>query len=161
MKVENDRTEGLSCQNAIQLLKDLGESKKALAEAFNITVEELYSLAQIGFNYLQSGNYENAEVIFEGLATLSPHDPYFRWILGSIYFHKGKLKEAIDEYSIAIEKCKGDPNILANRGEALYLLGKYKEAVADFEKALSINKKLEENRKIYIMNLLEIARGRQ
>jgi len=161
MKVEEGKTKALICRNAIQFLKDLGENKKSLAEALEITVEELYSLAQIGFNYLQSGNYENAEVIFEGLTALSPEDPYFRWILGSIYFHKGMLKEAIDEYNIAIEKCKDDPNILANRGEAFYLLGNYKEAISDFEKAISIDKKIEENRKIYIMNLLEIARGRQ
>ncbi|OGF65098.1 MAG: hypothetical protein A2Y62_10485 [Candidatus Fischerbacteria bacterium RBG_13_37_8] len=145
-------------QSALRLLEDIAEGKRTFAEVFGISIEEMYSVAQAGFNLLVSGNRDEAEIIFEGLVTINPRDPYFRTILGSIYLKKGYFEQAIAEYSMALETCSQDTETIANRGEARFLSGHFSEALHDLENALNNHSALDTKRKEYLEKLLLQAR---
>jgi tetratricopeptide (TPR) repeat protein len=62
---------------------------------------------------------------------------------GTLYFNRGnelykqkRYKEAVEEYTKAIEINKNDTDALNNRGIAYYQIGKYIEAINDFNKVI-------------------------
>ena len=57
---------------------------------------------------------------------------------GNAFFCEGKWAEAVKEYSAAIEQDK-NPTYYQNRARAQVKLGKHREALEDFERALSLD----------------------
>jgi len=163
MKQQNENKKQVQegCSQALKFLEKLAEGKITFAEVLTISMEEMYSVAQIGYGYLENGKLDDALTIFEGLMALNPYDPYFRTILGSIYLKKGNLDQAIAEYSFALESCKDDAETMANRGEAYFLAGEYQKALHDFESALARSEKIDEIRKQYLSSLVQAAKEKQ
>lgn len=112
--------------------------KLTLGELFGLTVQEAYGIAQFGYNYMQQGKYGLAEAIFKGLITMIPNDGYFHTCLGALYQRNRRNKEAIEEYTAALQCDPQDWNALVNRGELNLMQGKLSEAIKDFEMVVQI-----------------------
>ncbi len=109
---------------------DILESVKAfllgdltLAQLEGVTADQLYSMADIGYDYLMEGRTEVARRIFEGLNGYNPMDPYFHSVLGSIYQRTGDHDRAILHYESAVQLYPHEIIWWTNLGETLLVKG--------------------------------------
>ncbi|MEZ4647957.1 MAG: tetratricopeptide repeat protein [Candidatus Eisenbacteria bacterium] len=103
---------------------DIEEAVKAfilgditLAQLEGISAEEIYAVADMGYDLFEEGKIEEAKKIFEGLYTYNPMDPYFRTVLGSIYQRQSSFEEAAHHYTAAVELYPEDVTAWTNLGE--------------------------------------------
>jgi hypothetical protein len=75
--------------------------------------------------------------LLEEAARLAPRDPDVRTERGVYFLEHGDPQRAIEEFQTALEEGAEEPQAMANRGAALYMLGRIGEAVRDFEAALA------------------------
>lgn len=66
---------------------------------------------------------------------------------GNALFKSQNYSAAADYYTRGIEINSTEPVLYANRGTCLKLLGKYKEALNDYKKAVQLNPKNTKNMK--------------
>jgi len=106
--------------------EDIEESVKAfllgditLAQLEGYTAEDMYSIADLGYDLLEEGQLEEAQKIFEGLSVYNPFDPYFRGMLGTVYQRQGKLDDAMHQYECAVDLNPEDTTSWANAGEVM------------------------------------------
>jgi Flp pilus assembly protein TadD len=82
--------------------------------------------------------YETEQVrLLEEAARLAPRDPDVRTERGVYFLQRGDPQRALDEFQTALDEGAEEPQAMANRGAALYMLGRIGEAVRDFESALA------------------------
>ncbi|MBI2373502.1 MAG: hypothetical protein HYV07_05830 [Deltaproteobacteria bacterium] len=112
--------------------------KRALGDLFGITIQEAYSIAKFGHNYLEGGKFAEAEAIFKGLVTLIPRDAYFHTCLGATYQRWGRKQDAVEEYTAAILIEPGDLDALVNRGEIRLLAGQIADGLEDLQSAIAV-----------------------
>ena len=93
------------------------------------------------FGQLDRGEEETAIAAFTEWITLEPKAPWVWLARGFAYWQLGKLEAALDDFNAAV-RLEGPAlsNSLAARGGLLHALGRPKEAMADFGKALKSNK---------------------
>ncbi|PIO62220.1 tetratricopeptide repeat protein [Teladorsagia circumcincta] len=58
---------------------------------------------------------------------------------GVLFAESGHVHKAIDKFNEAIEKCPVNPSAFNNRAQALRLIGKPEEALADLNQAISLS----------------------
>jgi Flp pilus assembly protein TadD len=81
--------------------------------------------------------YEGEQLgLLEEAARLAPQDPDATTELGVYLLQHGHPGRALEQFQRVIELETATPQALANRGAALYLLGRVDEAARDFEAAL-------------------------
>ena len=114
------------------------------ADLSQYTPERILQIAEIGYSKFNVGHYDSAQKLFRGLVVLEPQNYYFHQMLGAIYQRKNMLPEAFREYSLAIQQNPNDTASITNRGEVLFKLSFFDEALADFEKAISLDAKNED-----------------
>lgn len=110
-----------------------------IAALENISKEKLYGMADVGYRLLAQGKLEDAKKIFSGLAVMDPYDSYFQIVLGSIFQRSNDLARAEQHYTRALEIDVSLITAYANRGETRVGLGKMKEAIEDFSKAIVLD----------------------
>lgn len=98
-------------------------------------------LVKEGIQYHDSGNYDKAIKTYEKALKMEPKSTLVNYEISMSYFAKGDYKEAIN-YSDAVLNQKKEYMLEAyvNKGSALDLLGKTKEAIKLFEKAIKETK---------------------
>lgn len=115
----------------------MGEA--TLGQLYGITMEEAYSIAEIGYNFLEHGKYRQAQSIFEGLVLCNPLDGYFHTLLAAVYQKLDLLDAAIKEYTLALALDPTDIQAWVNRGEVLMQKGEFEFAAIDFKKAIELD----------------------
>lgn len=115
-----------------------------LADLYELTHEELYGLAAQGRHLYESGKFEAAQQIFEGLTTLAPNEASFHTGLGSVYQRGGELERACEEYDRALALNERDLAALCNRAEVLLQQGKIEEAARDLQRIAELDPKGEQ-----------------
>ncbi len=136
--------EGAKADRTAELIKRAEaflDGKATVAELMGLTMEQVYSLAHVGHNLLQEGNFDDALKVCRALVSINPKDPYLHLLLGSALQQSGKKDDAIKSYTAAIE---GDPGLVeayANRGEIYVEKGEIKRAIADLQKAAELDPK--------------------
>ena len=108
------------------------------AQVQGLSMQQVYSIAEIGYKLFMQGKYNDARTIFEGLIVLNPYDGYFYSVLGSIFAKQGKNEEALQNYTAAVHLSPFDIPSLINKAELLLKLGKFEEAFADLKKAIEV-----------------------
>lgn len=106
------------------------------SELFGFNREELYMIAQRGYDLLQEGKLERARAVYEGLVFMDPYDPYFYTVLGSVQQKQEAFDDAVACYSMGIQLQPWNINALANRGEILFNQGRLSDALSDFQRVL-------------------------
>ena len=111
---ENDTCTTEDIEEAIKgfILGDL-----TLAQLEGISAEDIYAVADMGYDLFEEGKIEEAKKIFEGLYTYNPMDPYFHAVLGSIYQRQSNFAEAASHYATAVELYPEDVTAWTNLGE--------------------------------------------
>lgn len=107
------------------------------SDMMGLTREELYMIAQRGYELIQEGKLEQAREVFDGLVYLDPYDPYFYTVLGSICQKQESFEKAVQCYDVGIRLQAWNVNALANRGEILLNQGKLTEALTDLQAVIT------------------------
>ncbi len=119
------------------------DGKIGWADVFHFTPEQVFQIAELGYNHFKLGRYQDAERFFKVLTILDWENFYYHSMLGSILQRQKRDGEAIVEYSQAIESNPNDLVSLTNRGEIFMKHGWLKDAERDFEKAIALDPKHE------------------
>jgi len=93
------------------------EGDLTLAQLEGFSAEDLYQVADMGYDLLSEGRLEDAKKIFEGLYCYNPFDAYFHTALGSIYHRMDELDSAYEHYLSAVELYDEDVQTWTNLGE--------------------------------------------
>lgn len=88
-----------------------------LAQEFGFTADQAEAITSKAFDLLESGEFDGAAVIFEGLLVLNPLDAGVHAALGTVRHEQGKLGDAEAAYSEALRLDAKTPLALVNRGE--------------------------------------------
>ena len=115
----------------------MGEA--TLGQLYGITIEEAYSVAELGYTLMEQGRLKEAQTVFQGLVISNPYDAYFHTALGSIYQKQGIIDGAIEEYSISLGLDPSTVEAFVNRGELLMQTGYFELAANDFKAALELD----------------------
>lgn len=110
-----------------------------LGQLYGITIEEAYSIAEMGYTMMEQGRLKDAQTVFQGLVISNPYDGYFHAVLGSIYQKLGMVDGAIEEYTLALGLDPGNVEAYVNRGELLISKGNFVDAAADFNRAIDLD----------------------
>ncbi len=148
-------------QRGAKKMVDFAQGKIGWADLMNFTPENLFNMAELGFNQFKIGKYEDAERIFKMLTILDWNNSYFHSVMGSILQKQKRYGEAMAEYSQALELDPNDTASLTNRGEILLMHGLFDEAEADLKKSLALGESGEDgfsNRAEMLLKKMEVAR---
>lgn len=138
-----------------QKIQDFLEGKVGWAEVFQFQPEQVYQMAEMGYNHFKAGRYQDAERFFKVLTVLDWENYYYHSMMGSILQNQDRDGEAIIEYSQAIESNPEDIVSHANRGEIFMRHGWVQDAARDFEKAVTLDPKGENEWALRARVLLE------
>lgn len=115
----------------------MGEA--TLGQLYGISIEEAYSVAELGYTLMEQGRLKEAQTVFQGLIISNPYDAYFHTALGSIYQKLGIVDGAIEEYSISLGLDPAIVEAYVNRGELLIQVGYFEQAAKDFKAAIDLD----------------------
>ena len=115
----------------------MGEA--TLGQLYGMTIEEAYSVAEMGYTFLEQGRVKDAQTVFQGLVISNPYDAYFHTVLGSIYHKLDMIDGALEEYSIAIALDPENAEAYANRGELCMMKGNFEQAAVDFKNSIQLD----------------------
>lgn len=110
-----------------------------LGQLYGITIEEAYSIAEMGYTMMEQGRLKDAQTVFQGLVISNPYDGYFHAVLGSIYQKLGMVDGAIEEYTLSLGLDPANVEAYVNRGELLISKGDFLDAAADFKRAIELD----------------------
>jgi tetratricopeptide (TPR) repeat protein len=94
--------------------------------------------AKRGFYFSRRGRYDDALADFRKGGELVPTDGGFPFGEGEVYGKLGQHEKAAERYTEAIRRNSGVTSYYRERGSAYNHLGKFKEAKADYDKALAL-----------------------
>ncbi|MEK7364984.1 MAG: tetratricopeptide repeat protein, partial [candidate division NC10 bacterium] len=102
----------------------------------------------VGYMYAEKGiNLDEAVVLIKKALEIEPDNGYFIDSLGWAFYQQGRYPEALRELKRAVERAKEDPVIFDHLGDAYMKNGFVDDAVAAWEKSLSLDPKNEEVKK--------------
>jgi tetratricopeptide (TPR) repeat protein len=110
-----------------------------LAEFAGLRREELYQIAQVGYQLLNGGRLEEARTVYRGLVAADPFDSVFRCHLAAAHLRLGDAEEAVSEFDAALRLNVANVDALSGRGEAQLNRGRIAEAVTDLAHALRLD----------------------
>jgi len=127
-----------------QALFNVGKYKKAIQELKR--TKELdnyyprinYFMAQYNFRY---NNYNEAKIFIEKYRKIMPLDYDAIWLAGYIYKEKKEYDNAVNVFDIGIKNGQQRAGFYIGKGESLYNLKRYGEAVVSFTMALDLKPK--------------------
>jgi tetratricopeptide (TPR) repeat protein len=115
------------------------KGEMSLQELHGITGPEMMEMAITGFTMYEQGQYNQAKVIFEGLAALDPKEAYYQTALGAVHLAEGKLDEAIAVLDRSVKLDPRDLSGYVNRGEAYLRKGELVKAALDFKEGIKLD----------------------
>lgn len=110
-----------------------------LQELNGISGPEMLEMAVIGFTMYEQGRYEEARIVFQGLANLDENEGYYRTALGAVYLAQEELESALTCFDEAIRLNDKELASYVNRGEVYLRQGKIVEAAHDFKRAVDLD----------------------
>lgn len=116
---EDLEEEACSVEDLEESIKGFLEGDLTLAQLEGLTAEDLYAIADIGYDLMEEGKLEDAQKIFEGLYVYNPFDAYFHAALGSVYHRQGQLEEALNHYESAVQLYPEDIHSWTNAAEVM------------------------------------------
>lgn len=107
-----------------------------IAGALGVSREQLYAIANRGYQLLSSGRLTEARQIYEGLVAADPFDSVFHCHLGAVLWRAGEMERAFEEFDAAIRFNLANVDARAARGELYLQRGELKKGVEDLRAAL-------------------------
>lgn len=119
-----------------EIREKLATGQITIAEAVGVSRKQLYTIAQRGYQLMNSGRLEEARQIYAGLVAADPYDSVFHCHLGAVLWRLGDVGQAFEEYSASIRLNIANVDALAARGELYLLKGEVKKGIEDLRGAL-------------------------
>ena len=111
-------------------------ARDSALKAAEINPSDPESLRSLGWSYLATRNYAEAERFLERSHAMSPHDGDVAMSWATALTYLGRPEQAADLAQRTMQKTPGHPDYyLFDLGEALFFAGRDEEAVAFFERA--------------------------
>lgn len=129
-----------------------------IAEAMGMSKQQLYAIAQRGFQLLNSGKLEEARQIYAGLVAADPFDSVFHCHLGAVLWRLGEIEKACEEYDASLRFNIANIDALAGRGELYLLSGEIEKAIELMRKAVELDPKGERQSSVRARSLLQSLR---
>jgi tetratricopeptide (TPR) repeat protein len=98
--------------------------------------EAYYGLISL---YLLRRNYGAAFQLLERAEEKCADDPYFYVVAGSVYFNMGDYETSYDYDNEALQRGEETATVYSGRGAALSWLGRDEEALADYNRAITLD----------------------
>lgn len=139
LKADCDRMLPADRERIELMVEKFLSGEMSLAEFECYPPELMYEMAKMGQALIDLNRFDDAKIIFEGLAILDHKNYYYRGVLGSIAQRQKDYVTAIAEYSMALLLKADDVPSYTNRGECLMKVGLLDDAVSDFEHAMQLS----------------------
>lgn len=120
------------------MLGDLSNAEKELAEAMRLRPENGLPRFYLGQVYSLAGKYDDATLQYQKAKELEP-GLMIEIAMGDNYLKAGKIDQAIEALRIAVMRSPNDDRAHYLLGLALSKKGRYEEAIAQYNEAISIN----------------------
>ena len=120
------------------LVQKWADEKATLKDVRGYTDQELYAIARTAYVFFYQGRLDDARVLFQGLAAVNPHDPYFAGALAVVEFAAGNSEAALAAWNVAIRLAPNDPSAWVGRAEVRISAGDEAQAAEDLRRARSI-----------------------
>ncbi len=131
--------------SAAFLLTCLGKSQEALKLIEPILQKQPDNptiLNFVGYTYAELGiKLDKAEQLIKKALKYRPNDGYILDSLAWVYYRKGQYQEALKIIEQALKQVSDDPIIYEHKGDILKALGRDKEALRAYRKALTYGPK--------------------
>ena len=114
-----------------------------LAETIGFTWSDAMTISEMAFDLVEAGNLDSAITLFHGLLALNPKHAAIQAALGAVYEKQGRLVEAEQAYSEAIEQNPETVLARVNRG-ALRLRRGDRSGMDDLQVAAGIESAVKE-----------------
>ncbi len=124
----------------LAIFQDFLDHKVSIAELRGISRQKLFRLAEAGHTKFRYGRVEEAERIFEALLILDNRNAYFHSVMGAIHQKKGRIVQAIIEYSKGLQINPKDVSSFVNRGEIFLRNKDFKRAAEDLRSAILLDR---------------------
>ena len=109
------------------------------AQFLGLTRQVLYQMADVAYELLNSGKFDRAKEIYEGLVAADPNDSVFHCHLAAVHHRLGELDQALDQYSKALKFNRANIDALAGRGEIYLVRGELKRGIDDLAAAMALD----------------------
>ena len=127
----------------------LGRFEQALADfdrAIELDKKNTWAITRRGIVFFQIGKYDQALADFDCAIELGEHNCWVYEMRGQVLTELGHNKDAVLSFTRAIRASaqqtpKGCWACIASRGETYRLMGKYKQALVDFDRAIGLDEK--------------------
>src|SRR5215213_10758575 len=136
MKENPNNKKPATARRSEEAREKLATGQMTLAEFVGLSRDEMYKIAQQGFQLMNRGKLEEARQIYAGLVAADPYDSVFHCHLGAVLFRMGELDKAFEEFDAAIRLNIANVDALAARGELYLLKGEVKKGIEDLRAAL-------------------------
>jgi tetratricopeptide (TPR) repeat protein len=124
------------------------------AEFIGLMPNQLYRIARVGYQLLNSGKLEEAKKVYQGLVAADPYNSVFHCHLAAVHHRLGESLEALAEYTEALRFNLANSEALAGRGEIYLNQGRFEEGIKDLTEALKLDPQGERATTIRVRSLL-------
>jgi tetratricopeptide (TPR) repeat protein len=117
---------------------DYVEAARLGADAIAKLPNDREVVVYLAYDLYYLGKYEDALALTEKYQSILPNDKDLPFIAGNVHAHKGDLNDALNDFTLALQR---DPKMAAGYANRGYVLNDMKEAakaVPDFQAALQI-----------------------
>lgn len=117
--------------------KSFPQAESDLSAAISLSPDDYTLYIRRGYFYLERDRFDDALADFEAGSRISPKESFFIYGKGRVYSARREFDKAIESYTKAMELAPGVALHHLYRAEANLRLGRYKEALADYDRALA------------------------
>ena len=129
-----------NCVAYEQLDEQLDAGRISLADYLGLSSQNLYQIADYGYDLLLVGQLEEAMYIYCGLIAAAPADAGFHCVLANIYKMRRNFAAAFAEFNAVLALESANIDALAGRGEVLVLLNRRDEAIPNLRRAIELSR---------------------
>jgi len=134
VNVQESKDKWLECQKWFQRATELDpEYSRPWAWLAYATVDGYHR------GWCEKASLEKAEAMAKKSVRLGAKDYDAHWALAFYYRYVRKFEQSIIEYSEACALNPNEPDLIIEMAETLAYMGRYKEAIAQLEKSMSLN----------------------
>ncbi len=122
-----------------KLMRELLNGKSNLADALDLSLEDILALAQIARQFAEQGQTDTAQTLLEGLISIDPQNAYLHTCLGCVYMQRGMTEAAFDAFNIALFFNKDDIVARTYAGELALEQGLVETAAEHLKRAVELD----------------------
>lgn len=122
-----------------KMMKEILHGKSNLADALDLSLEDILALAQVARGFAEQGQLDSAQTLLEGLVSIDPQNAYLHTCLGCVYMQKGLREPAFDAFNIALFFNKDDIVARTYAGELALELGLIETAAEHLKRAVELD----------------------